>query len=35
LAYDDGLTALDLNKVGRIVESHRDLSERAWRQHFA
>ena len=35
VAYNEGLTARDLNRVGRIVQDHRDLFERAWHEHFA
>jgi hypothetical protein len=35
VAYNDGLTARDLNRAGRLVEGHRDAFERAWNEHFA
>ena len=35
MAYNDGLSARDLNRAERLVQDHRDLFERAWNEHFA
>jgi hypothetical protein len=35
MAYNDGLTARDLNRVQRLVEEHRDYLERARYEYFA
>ena len=35
LAYNDGFNARTLNRVGKLVELHRDDLESAWYEHFA
>lgn len=35
MAYNDGLSARDLNRAQRHVEDHRNQFERAWNEHFA
>ena len=35
MAYNDGLSARELNEARRLVEAHRDIFERVWNEYFA
>jgi hypothetical protein len=35
MAYNDGLSARDLNRAQQLVEDHRGQFERAWHEYFA